>query len=183
MILLIGGESHTGKTLMAQRLLERYHFPYTSLDHIKMGLIRGLPCCGFTAEDNDLKIAFSMWEITLGIINTCLENRQNLILEGCYLPPSKVKDLICQNVEAIYLGFSEEYISKHYFDLIKYENIIEKRLVPEERAVKYFIEGNLRVKRQCLEQGLPYFEITDNYEQEINLTYNYLDEKIRLAGE
>lgn len=41
MVILIGGESHTGKTLMAQKLLEKYHFPYTSLDHIKMGLIRG----------------------------------------------------------------------------------------------------------------------------------------------
>jgi adenylate kinase family enzyme len=39
-IILIGGASHTGKTLLAQRLLEKYHYPYLSIDHLKMGLIR-----------------------------------------------------------------------------------------------------------------------------------------------
>ena len=33
MILLITGASHTGKTLLAQRLLERTGFPYLSVDH------------------------------------------------------------------------------------------------------------------------------------------------------
>ena len=40
MIILITGASHTGKTLLAQRLLEKYHSPYLSIDHLKMGLIR-----------------------------------------------------------------------------------------------------------------------------------------------
>ena len=40
MVILIAGGSHTGKTLLAQRLLERYHYPYLSIDHLKMGLIR-----------------------------------------------------------------------------------------------------------------------------------------------
>ena len=40
MIILITGASHTGKTLLAQRLLERYQYPYLSIDHLKMGLIR-----------------------------------------------------------------------------------------------------------------------------------------------
>lgn len=40
MIILITGASHTGKTLLAQRLLEKYHYPYLSIDHLKMGLIR-----------------------------------------------------------------------------------------------------------------------------------------------
>lgn len=49
MVILIGGEPHTGETLLAKKLLEQYHFPYTSLGHIKMGLIRGCRDCGFTA--------------------------------------------------------------------------------------------------------------------------------------
>ncbi len=40
MIVLITGASHTGKTALAQRLLEKYHYPYLSIDHLKMGLIR-----------------------------------------------------------------------------------------------------------------------------------------------
>lgn len=38
MIIIITGASHTGKTLLAQNLLERYKFPYLSIDHIKDGI-------------------------------------------------------------------------------------------------------------------------------------------------
>ncbi len=40
MIVLITGASHTGKTALAQKLLETYKYPYFSIDHLKMGLIR-----------------------------------------------------------------------------------------------------------------------------------------------
>lgn len=40
MIVLITGSTHTGKTLLAQKVLEKYSIPYLSLDHLKMGLIR-----------------------------------------------------------------------------------------------------------------------------------------------
>ena len=40
MIVLLSGASHTGKTVLAQKLLERYQYPYLSIDHLKMGLIR-----------------------------------------------------------------------------------------------------------------------------------------------
>ena len=40
MIVLITGASHTGKTTLAQKLLEKYKYPYLSIDHLKMGLIR-----------------------------------------------------------------------------------------------------------------------------------------------
>ena len=44
MIILIAGDTHTGKTLLAQRLLEKYKYPYLSIDHLKMGLIRSGQC-------------------------------------------------------------------------------------------------------------------------------------------
>ena len=40
MVIFITGASHTGKTLLAQKFLEKYRFPYLSIDHLKMGLIR-----------------------------------------------------------------------------------------------------------------------------------------------
>ena len=40
MIILITGASHSGKTLLAQRMLEKIKYPYLSIDHLKMGLIR-----------------------------------------------------------------------------------------------------------------------------------------------
>ena len=40
MIILITGASHAGKTYLSQRMLEKYKYPYLSIDHLKMGLIR-----------------------------------------------------------------------------------------------------------------------------------------------
>lgn len=90
MIILIGGSSHTGKTLMAQKLLEKYKFPYLSIDHLKMGLIRS----GKTnlTPENDEELTDYPWLIVREIIKTAVENRQNLIVEGCYIPFDWKKD-------------------------------------------------------------------------------------------
>ena len=84
MIILITGASHTGKTVLAQRLLEKYKYPYMSIDHIKMGLIRSgntdlTPC-------DDGKLTDYLWPIVREIIKTAIENSQNLIIEGGYVP-------------------------------------------------------------------------------------------------
>ena len=84
MVILIAGGSHTGKTLLAQRLLERYYYPYLSIDHLKMGLIRS----GQTAltPEDDRELTAYLWPIVREMVKTAIENRQNLIVEGCYIP-------------------------------------------------------------------------------------------------
>ena len=83
MIIIITGTTHTGKTLFAQKLLEKYKYPYMSLDHLKMGLIRG-HITNLSVYDDDKLIDY-MWPIVEGIIKTAIENKQNLIIEGCYI--------------------------------------------------------------------------------------------------
>ena len=182
MIILIGGESHTGKTFLAQRLLERYSFPYFSLDHLKMGLIRGLADCGFTAESPDALISEKMWRIVEGIVVTCVENGQNLIIEGCYLPPERVRLLLSGEVVAVYLGFSEAYLSKNFDALWKYENVVEHRKFPEDRPLEAFIAGNARVRSACAAWGLPYFEAGETYEKMQKDAIAFLDGKAGLTG-
>ena len=101
MVLLISGSSHTGKTALAQRLLERYHYPYLSIDHLKMGLIRSGQTT-LTPED-DKELVPYLWNIVSEIVKTAVENKQNLMIEGCYIPFDWQKD------------FTDEYI-----DNIKY---------------------------------------------------------------
>ncbi len=85
MIIIITGASHTGKTLLAQRMLEEYKFPYLSIDHLKMGLIRS-GNTNLTPECDDALTEY-LWPIIREIIKTAVENMQNLIIEGCYIPP------------------------------------------------------------------------------------------------
>ena len=80
MVVLITGASHTGKTILAQRLLEAHGVPYLSADHLKMGLIRS-GNTALTPEDDD-KLTDYLWPIEREIVKTAIENRQNLTVEG-----------------------------------------------------------------------------------------------------
>ena len=84
MVILIAGSSHTGKTLLAQQLLEKYKYPYLSIDHLKMGLIRSENTNLTVSEDK--KLTEYLWNIVKEIIKTNIENDQNIIIEGCYIP-------------------------------------------------------------------------------------------------
>ena len=82
MIVIIIGASHTGKTFLPQKLLEKYKYPYLSIDHLKMGLILS----GYTklTLENDKELTDYMWPIIREMIKTAIENKQNLIIEGTY---------------------------------------------------------------------------------------------------
>ena len=130
MIILITGASHTGKTLLAQRMLEKYHYPYFSIDHLKMGLIRS-GNTSLTPEDDDALTEY-LWPIVREIIKTAVENRQNLIVEGCYIPANWRKDFdvhYLPSIRFICLAMTEKYIEDHFSEIIGHESEIESRLI------------------------------------------------------
>ena len=78
MIIIITGSSHVGKTLLAQQMLEKFKYPYLSIDHLKMGLIRS-GNTDLTPVDDD-ELTSYLWPIVREIIKTAIENKQNLIV-------------------------------------------------------------------------------------------------------
>lgn len=129
MIILVAGASHTGKTLLAQKLLKKYKYPYLSVDHLKMGLIRSGKC-SLSPEDDDSVLTDYLWPIVREIIKTNIENSQNIIIEGCYIPFGWEKDFdksYLEHIKYICLIFSREYIKNNADKIRKYENIIESR--------------------------------------------------------
>ncbi len=115
MIVLITGASHTGKTALAQKLLEQYQYPYLSIDHLKMGLIRS-GYTKLTPEDDDALTDY-LWPVIREMIKTAIENRQNLIVEGCYIPFDWSKDFEQKYLKYIRyycLVLSESYICLLY---------------------------------------------------------------------
>lgn len=178
MLVLIGGESHVGKTLLAQRLLERYRMPYTSLDHIKMALYRGWRGCPFTPLDDDAAISTHLWGVVQGMIDTCRENRQNLVLEGCYLPPERVQSLRGEDIAALYLVFSEHYIRRNFEKICAHENVIEKRKAPWKNEQGAYIHQNAALRARCRAAGVACFEIDTDYDTDMQAVYRYLHSKI-----
>ena len=136
MVILITGASHTGKTILAQRMLEKYKYPYLSLDHLKMGVIRS-GYTELTVEDDD-ELTKYMWPIVREIIKTAIENEQNLIIEGCYIPADWRKDIdnsYQEFIELICLAMTEEYIEDHYDEIIGHESDLEARLIKEDCTI------------------------------------------------
>ena len=130
MIVFITGASHTGKTALAQKLLEKYHYPYLSIDHLKMGLIRS-GNTDLTPEDDD-ELTEYLWPIIREIVKTAIENRQNLIVEGCYIPFHWRRDFderYLPSIRFICLAMSERYIENHFSEIIGYESEIEARMI------------------------------------------------------
>ena len=118
MIYLITGASHTGKTLLAQRLLEQHKIPYLSIDHLKMGLIRSGQT-DLTPEDDD-ELTGYLWPIVREMLRTAIENEQNLTVEGCYVPADWRKDLgaaYAQHVRFFCLVMTDAYIDAHFEEI------------------------------------------------------------------
>ena len=166
MIILITGASHTGKTVLAQRLLEKYQYPYLSIDHLKMGLIRsGNTNLTPTSDDDDLTAY--LWPIVREIIKTAVENKQNLIVEGCYIPFSWQKDFeaeYLENIQQYCLVMSEDYIKRHFADIKGYANVIENRLDDAWCTMESVLEDNAETLDLARQHNANYILIEDKYE-------------------
>ena len=182
MVVLIGGVSHTGKTHLAQRLLEKYKIPYLSLDHLKMGLIRGKIPIGFSQSDSDRKISEVMWPLVEGIIRTTIENHQHLIIEGCYLPPKSVKRLKKEYVHDIlecFLGFTGKYIMENFnSQILPFRNVIENRKFPEYRSIQEFVAEHDMMRTACRINEMNFFDVNEAYEDTVQEVLDFLHDKL-----
>lgn len=166
MIILITGASHTGKTALAQKLLEKYKYPYLSIDHLKMGLIRS-GNTELTPMSDDKDLTEYLWPIVRELVKTAIENKQNLIVEGCYIPFDWSKDFekdYLENIKYYCLVMSEIYIRNHFEDIKKYASVIENRLDDEWCTMDIVLADNAHVLKLAKENNVNYLLIDDKYE-------------------
>ena len=170
MIILITGASHTGKTALAQKLLEKYKYPYLSIDHLKMGLIRS-GNTELTPMDDDKLIDY-LWPIVREMIKTAIENKQNLIVEGCYIPFDWQRDFekeYLTDIKYYCLIMSEDYIRIHFADIKKYANVIENRIDDEWCTMGSVLSDNAQMLERAKKHKVNYLLVDDKYEIDINL--------------
>ena len=166
MILLIAGASHTGKTALAQRLLEKYQYPYLSIDHLKMGLIRSGHTT-LTPMSDDGELTAYLWPIVREIIKTAVENGQNLIVEGCYIPFDWAKDFseaYLPHIRYCCLVMSEQYIRNHFEDIKGYANVIENRLDDSDYTMASALKENARILGAVKAHGVNHVLLDEQYE-------------------
>ena len=166
MIILITGPSHVGKTALAQKLLEKYHYSYLSIDHLKMGLIRS-GNTHLTPMSDDGELTAYLWPIVSEMIKTAIENEQNLIVEGCYIPFDWAKDFeesYLEHIKYYCLVMSERYIREHFSDIKKYASVIENRMDDTYCTMESVLEDNAAVLEAAQKYNSPYLLIDEKYE-------------------
>ena len=170
MVILIAGTSHTGKTFLAQKLLEKYKYPYISIDHLKMGLIRS-KYTDLSVEDDE-NLTKYLWPIVREIIKTNIENSQNIIIEGAYIPFNFKDDFseeYLKNIKYVCLIMTEKYIKNNIENILKYEDVIESRLNKENINIDEFIAENKYNLDMCKKYGYNYILIDDKYDIDLNI--------------
>ena len=170
MIILITGASHVGKTALAQKLLQKYNYPYLSIDHLKMGLIRSGNTELTPLSDNS-ELTSYLWPIVREMVKTAIENKQNLIVEGCYIPFGWADDFdkeYLENIRYYCLVMSENYIMNNFDDIKSYANIIESRL-DDDCTLESVLKDNAEILSLVQKHNLNYILIDDSYDFEIDL--------------
>jgi 2-phosphoglycerate kinase len=113
-----------------------------------------------------------LWPIVREIIKTAIENNQNLIVEGVYIPFDWQNDFEQQYLEHIKyycLIMSEGYIRNHFADIKKYANVIENRLNDECCTIDSVLIDNAKVLALAQKHNTNFILIDDQYEININL--------------
>ena len=172
MIILITGASHSGKTLLSQLMIEKYRYSCLSLDHLKMGLIRS----GYTdlTVEDDEKLTEYLWPIVREMIKTAVENMQNLIIEGCYVPFDWRADFqqnYLENIRFIALVMSETYIRQNYELIREYGNVVESRL-EQDISLRSLLEDNSRYYRGFMQAGEDITLIESDFRKSIEKLVN-----------
>lgn len=175
MVVLITGASHTGKTALAQKLLEKYKFPYLSIDHLKMGLIRS-GNTELTPMHDAAALTDYLWPIIREMIKTTIENQQNLIVEGCYIPFDWEKDFAQEYLGSIRyycLVMSENYIKNHFVDIKKYAGVIENRLDDEFCTLESVLKENALFLEIAQKHDANYVLIHTSYQTDLERQINF----------
>lgn len=170
MVILVTGASHTGKTLLAQRLLEQYRYPCVSIDLLKMGLIRS----GYTdlTPEDDGKLTEYLWPVLREMIKTAVENNQNLILEGVYIPLNWAEDFgprYRQSIRCICLVMTERYIRAHFEDIRAYASVIENRMDDSGLTLHGVLADNADFLARCRANGVEPLLIDGKYDVRVML--------------
>ncbi len=171
MIVLITGASHTGKTALAQKLLEKYNYPYLSIDHLKMGLIRSKNT-ELTPMSSSDELTQYLWPIVCEMVKTAIENHQNLIVEGCYIPFDWQKDFEVEylsHIQYVCLVMSENYIKNNFDSVKKYASVIENRMDDEGCTMEGVLAENAHYLEGAIKHKVNYLLIDDRYEIDVEL--------------
>lgn len=185
MVVLVGGIGCTGKTWFANRLMRETNIPYFPLDHLMMGIYRGMPGCGFTPMDDQFVVGEKLWPVVKGMIMTNIENDHSIIFEGVQLLPHLLRDFPPEYLEkilSVFLFLSERYIRDHFEDrILNHRSAVETRSDIEDLTADSLIAQTARLKQHCMDHGIVFLEIEDDFGTGMQAARDFVLARLRKA--
>ncbi len=164
MITLITGASHTGKSRLARDLAQKTGACVLSLDLLKMGLIRSKMTTLSPEDDHELEIF--MWPLVREMIRTAIENGQDLVVEGGYIPFAWSKDFdedARKHIRFLCLVMSSDYIRTHIDDITAHAEVVQTRGADIEGDLEFLLKDNQSFENKCKNFGFVPVLIENDY--------------------
>lgn len=178
---LIGGPGRSGKTTLARRLTLHHRIPYVGLDHLMMALARGAPCLGIDPSAPESEVTARIWPVCEALIETVLDDREEMALEGFPITPAHVASLRDRHGEA----FRACFLGQPGIDPDARWHLEQQTAVmgswmldlgPDEGRAELLRlrETSRELERDCDRLGLPFFDTSEGLEEPLRQAEAFL---------
>ena len=182
MLYLLGGAARAGKSTVSRKFLAKTGIPFFALDYLMMGMAKGLPEYGVDPDGDDLLTGDKLWPIVGQMATAMLENGFEYLLEGVQLQPLHAHDLGVRNegaVRACFLGFARADTRAKFHELRTHPAVHNDWLRNYSDAevmetIEHLKSRSGQIERECIELGLPYFDVSSNFEVVTEEAVSYL---------
>lgn len=182
MLYIIGGASRSGKTIIAEELSVKMKIPYLSLDWIMMGFTNGIPEYGIHDLLFPDDIAERLWSFLKAMLESMIFAKTNCIIEGEAILPELIIELLKDYPEEIkicFLGYSNVNIDQKVNEIRSFSKKENDWLLDKSDAyvvdhVKNMITHSKLIRKSCIKVGLPYFNISKSFTNQIEGVKNYM---------
>jgi hypothetical protein len=182
MLFLVSGASRSGKTLIARKLLADKQIPYLSLDWLMMGFNDGIPEYGIHHLLWPNEIAERMEPFLLGMIDSMLIDGVDYVIEGEAMLPRSVARLVEKHpgkINAVFVGYTEINVQDKVALVKKHADGENDWLTKEpDEYIRDHVENMIAysnmIRNGCEENGLPYFDTSEDFLGAIEAATDFL---------
>ena len=182
MLYLLGGAPRTGKSILARRLVVEKRIPYFGIDALTTVLQESLPDLGIKHGQPFIFKAEKIWPILKSLLIHFIEEEPDYLAEGDALLPKHVAELekkYKNEIGVCFTGFtkiSPEDKLKEIRQFSDFKDDWTKERSDKEMLmdIKSMIEFSKYLKEECKKFDIKYFEISDNFQKNLDIVFNYL---------
>ena len=174
MIYIITGVAKVGKTLISEKIKERFNKSIFSTDYIMMMLHYGNEDLDLDIHASDSTVASKLEPYVYGLIQTMVQNDNEYVIEGVHFNTDfsrRLKDEFGDKIRITYLGYKDVSVEDKVDEIYRFKNTMDNPWiftlpgVKVEETVEYLINESERIYQECLDRDLEYYEVYDIVEQ------------------